>query len=88
MQILYEAVMSKRVISCVYNNKRRELEVHCVGIGADGSELIRAYERFKEFKLFKYEKMSRIKLLNKSFYVKSDYNRHGDAAMSEILFQV
>jgi len=85
---LLEAVKSRRVIEAIYNNKKRELEVHTVGINKNGEIVVRAYERYKEFKLFKYDKMTDIKLLDKSFFVRTSYNKHGDSGIKEILFNV
>ena len=87
MIYLLEAVENMQVIRATYNNKIRELEVHAVGVGTDGKTLIRDYERYDEFKLFKYEKLEGITVLEKTFFIRTEYIEN-DSAMKIILFQV
>lgn len=88
MTELIEAVKSRRLISCTYSGKKRTCEVYAIGVGATGETLVRVYDRFKDFKLFKYDKMKDIKLLDQGFYfARSGYNPDGDASMTEVLFK-
>ncbi len=89
MNNLIEALKGKQLIEFIYSGKKRTVEIYVIGIGVSGEVLVRAYERFKEFKLFKYNKMSKIKVLNQRFYYNNpDYNKDGDKAIVEVLFSV
>lgn len=89
MTELIDALKSKQIVEFSYSGKKRTAEIYVIGIGATGEVLVRAYERFKEFKLFKYDKMEDIKVLNQRFYYSHpDYNKGGDKAIVEVLFQV
>lgn len=88
---LIDALKNRNVVEFTYSGKKRKVEIYVIGVSASNSNeiLIRAYERFKEFKLFKYNKMSKIKVLNQRFsYNRPDYNKDGDKAIVEVLFQV
>jgi len=88
MTELIEALNSRRLVSCTYSGKKRTIEIYTIGVGATGEILIRVYDRFKDFKLFKYEKMKDIKLLNQRFYYpRAGYNPDGDSCMTEVLFK-
>ncbi|MBV6485847.1 MAG: hypothetical protein KFKLKKLM_02456 [Flavobacteriales bacterium] len=89
MTELIEALKCKQLVEFTYSGKKRTAEIYVIGIGTSGEVLVRAYERFKEFKLFKYNKISKIKVLNQRFsYNRPDYNKDGDKAIVEVLFQV
>jgi len=94
MTELIDALQNRRIVEMTYGDstKKRKIEIYLIGVSASNPDeiLIRAYERFKEFKLFKYHKMKNIKVLNQTH---SSYNRIGyksgeDTAMAEVLFHI
>ena len=87
MTELIEAVKSRRLISCTYSGNKRTCEVYAIGIGANDEILVRVYDRFDDFKLFKYAKMKDIQLLDQKFYYsRAGYNPDGDKSMTEVLY--
>ena len=87
---LVEAIKGKRLISFMYSGKKRKAEVYTLGVSPAGELLVRCFERpSRGWKLFKVNQMSKVELLNQTFYyVRSGYNRSGDAAMTEILAKI
>lgn len=90
-QILVDAINSKRRLSFTYNKKLRTVEPQCYGIGAKGTELLRAHQiqgGLEREPLFDVSKMRDLVALDRHFTKPGPNYKKNDSAMKTIFAQL
>lgn len=90
-EMLVEAVRQKRRLRFVYNGRTRLVEPQCYGMGARGTELLRAYQlrggQDRE-PLFDVSRMIRLEVLDEAFQHPGPHYKRDDSAMKTIFAQL
>ena len=90
-QVLVRAIVEKRRLHFLYNGKVRLVEPQCYGIGAKGTELLRAHQlqggRERE-PLFDVSKISDVQMLDEVFHRPGPNYKRDDSAMRKIFAQL
>ncbi|HEY0818041.1 MAG TPA: WYL domain-containing protein [Rhizobacter sp.] len=90
-QRLIDAVRQKRRIRFQYNGKPRLVEPQCYGLGAKGTELLRAHQLqggAQREPLFDVAKIADLEVLNDSFSRPGPHYKRGDSAMKTIFAEL
>jgi hypothetical protein len=85
------ALAEKRLLAFTYNGRARVVEPQCYGIGARGTELLRAFQRRggpRMEPLFDVAKMDALTVLPDRFERPGPHYRQGDSAMKTIYAQL
>jgi len=90
-QVLARAIKDKRRLHFLYNGRARLVEPQCYGIGAKGTELLRAHQlqggRERE-PLFDVSKISDLQMLDEVFPRPGPNYKREDSAMKTIFAQL
>lgn len=89
--ILVEAIGSKRRLSFVYHGRPRIVEPQCYGIGAKGTELLRAHQiqgGQEPEPLFDVAQMEGLAMLDRHFTRPGPHYKKNDSAMKTIFAQL
>jgi len=90
-QTIVEAINSRRRLRFVYNGRERTVEPQCYGIGARGTELLRAYQLAggsQPEPLFDVSKIGSLALLDERFSAPGPHYKKNDSAMARIFAQL
>ena len=89
--ILREAIREKRRLSFIYNTRRRIVEPQCLGLGAKGTGLLRAYQISGGSQLeplFNVLKISHLVIMDETFDRPWPHYKRGDSAMATIFCEL
>jgi len=89
--VLIKSINQKQRLRFLYNGKRRLVEPQCYGIGARGTELLRAHQLQggqQREPLFDVSKIVELELLNEKFDRPGPNYKKNDSAMTTILAQL
>ena len=90
-QVLLRAIEQKQRLRFLYNGKTRLVEPQCYGIGARGTELLRAHQLRggqEREPLFDVSKMTDLKVLNEVFLRPGPNYKKDDSAMKMVFAQL
>ena len=90
-EALVTAIKRKQRLRFVYNGKPRLVEPQCYGIGARGTELLRAHQLRggpQREPLFDVSKIIDLEVLNEAFHRPGPNYKKNDSAMKTILAQL
>ena len=90
-EVLVKAIKQKQRLRFLYNGKPRLVEPQCYGIGARGTELLRAYQLQggqQREPLFDVSKIVDLQVLNEVFDRPGPNYKKNDSAMKTILAQL
>lgn len=90
-KMLVEAIEHKRRLRFLYNARVRLVEPQCYGIGAKGTELLRAHQLeggHEREPLFDVSKIVDLEVLGEAFQRSGPHYKRDDSAMKTIFAQL